>query len=99
MLVHRAVAMPHACARSPRRFGHADNDCAESLRFFGLLEEENLERHPAELPVRVHGFADDEPTDSVRVERDDGCEVHVDILALHMNTAPDALELHDRTHL
>jgi hypothetical protein len=87
--IRRVVGLPLAAALGG----------LESLRLFGLLEEEQLECHPADLPIRVHGFADDETTNARVVQGHNRREVDVDVLAGDVNPTAGAFELDDGADL
>jgi hypothetical protein len=63
-----------------------------SLAIVGLLEEQQLERHPPDLPVGVQSFPDHEPAQASGVQRHDGDELDVNVLTVYVNAWAGALE-------
>ena len=61
-----------------------------------LFEEQVLERHSSDLPLRVDRFAHHEPAHPRRVERDHRREIDVHVFAVDVNAASGVLELHGR---
>ena len=68
----------------------------DSLRLFGFVEEQHLERHAPHLPLGVQRLADDEAAVTGGIEGQDRGEIHVHVLAADVDARSGALESHER---